>query len=311
MLPTKLLASESTVIEQWLIPMSEAIHRLNYRGTIVYQRDNKIETMRVVHAAQEGVEQERILSLNGPKREVVRNGNKVVCYLSDKQTVFVDENPRQRFFLDDMLKGIVNHQDQSYRFALAQNDQVAARQARIVSIQPNDDFRYARRIWIDLKSRLPLQYEVVDADQKTIERMLFTDLAIEDRIPAEDLDIADTLKQQALNWRLRGPQRHADDDSAVWSLQSMPAGFRQISHARREMVNSGQPVEHIMLSDGFSAVSIYVDEVTEGTFTSKEVALGIVNSYSRQVGKFHITVMGEVPAKTVRMIGDGVQYQLK
>jgi sigma-E factor negative regulatory protein RseB len=34
--------------------------------------------------------------------------------------------------------------------------------------------------------------------------------------------------------------------------------------------------------------------------------MGAMNAYGRVVGAFHITVVGEVPPGTVRMIGDGL-----
>ncbi|MCK5387168.1 MAG: MucB/RseB C-terminal domain-containing protein, partial [Gammaproteobacteria bacterium] len=36
--------------------------------------------------------------------------------------------------------------------------------------------------------------------------------------------------------------------------------------------------------------------------------MGAVNAYGRAVGKYHVTVVGEVPHATVKMIGDSVEH---
>lgn len=35
--------------------------------------------------------------------------------------------------------------------------------------------------------------------------------------------------------------------------------------------------------------------------------MGAVNAYGRTIGKYHVTVVGEVPHATVKMIGDSVE----
>ena len=62
---------------QWLDNMSTALQSLNYDGTFVYLHDGKLESMRIVHQASEQGGQERLMSLTGSPREVLRD-NKAV-----------------------------------------------------------------------------------------------------------------------------------------------------------------------------------------------------------------------------------------
>ncbi|MEQ8663969.1 MAG: sigma-E factor regulatory protein RseB domain-containing protein, partial [Gammaproteobacteria bacterium] len=61
----------------WLEDMHDATRHLNYDGVFVYQRGAQLDTMRLVHRYHDDVEQERLISLSGPAREVIRDGTLV------------------------------------------------------------------------------------------------------------------------------------------------------------------------------------------------------------------------------------------
>ena len=83
---------------QWLERMSMASQSLNYTGTFVYQRQGNLEAMQIVHARDESGERERLMSLTGPKREVLRDNQVVTCILGDRQAVVVNKSrPRTPF----------------------------------------------------------------------------------------------------------------------------------------------------------------------------------------------------------------------
>lgn len=81
------------------------------------------------------------------------------------------------------------------------------------------------------------------------------------------------------------------------------------SYTRLKQNADDPSVEHIMLSDGFSSVSIYIDQLKDKTIKDQFRRIGAINSYTRKVQDYLITVMGEVPERTVRVIGDGLRYQ--
>jgi len=69
--------------------MSMAAQSLNYSGTFVYQRQGSLEAMQILHVMDESGERERLFSLTGPKREVLRDNQVVTCILGDSQSVVV------------------------------------------------------------------------------------------------------------------------------------------------------------------------------------------------------------------------------
>jgi sigma-E factor negative regulatory protein RseB len=289
----------------WLTSMRQAMRTLNYQGVVVYLRDGIMESMRFYHAVAGGVEQERILGLNGPMREVIRDADKVTCYFPDTRTVFVEYKPPSRVYFVNLPEDF-DTTKQYYDLNLQGQETIAQRLSQLISIDPKDRFRYSRKIWIDVDTKLPLKFELINEDGRVVEQMVFTSLTVEKSIPIEDLGA--TTKVDELTWNIH---RHeaVDGDSLNWSLHNIPAGFQMASYTRLKQ-NSGDPsIEHIMLSDGFSSVSVYIDQLKDKAVKSQHKRIGAVSSYTRKVQNYLITVMGEVPEKTVQVIGDGLRYQ--
>ena len=105
---------------QALLKMQQAMVLLNYQGTVAFLRNGKLNTLKYYHAASDGWEQERLVSLNSPLHEVVRDADKVSCFLSTSSKVIVDHRPSARSFLIDLpekLEGL----DKYYRFEFSGN----------------------------------------------------------------------------------------------------------------------------------------------------------------------------------------------
>lgn len=287
----------------WLASMRQAMSHLNYQGLMAYSKDNKVESFKVFHSASEGIEQERLLSLNSPMREVVRNAEKVSCYFPDSRTVFVESKSRKHSFLLDLpddLTGLAKH----YTFKLGDIEYVAQRPSRLLNVIPKDDFRYGRKIWVDVETRLPIKFELFDEDQKVVEQMVFTQLSVEKSIPLTDLESSTLIDG---NWKISRHETLATD-ALAWAFEDVPEGFQMMSYSRLKRDPERKPIEHILLSDGFSSVSIYIDEMKNEYFTAHPRKIGAINSYTRKIDKYLVTVMGEVPAKTVQAIGNGVRH---
>src|SRR5262245_18854873 len=72
----------------WLKKIAAASRQINYNGTFVYQRGSHlVETSRISHFVDASGEYERLETLDGPRREIIRNNNNVTCYLPESKTV--------------------------------------------------------------------------------------------------------------------------------------------------------------------------------------------------------------------------------
>ena len=289
--------------KNWLVAAKQAAATLNYRGIVSYVKDSQIESLHVYHGYSNGVEQERLLSVNTPMREVIRTADKVTCYYPDAKSISVDsKSSRQSVLLGlpDDLSELSKH----YIFSLGEIEHVAKRPCRVVSIQPKDDLRYGRRLWIDVESKLPLKFEWLDGTQ-VVEQLVFNSLSLENSIPPGEL-VAST--QVDGTWKTKLHET-LPADSLAWSLDGVPEGFHMIAYTRLKRGTNNRAIDHILLSDGVSSISIYIDQLMNEIFTAQPRKIGAINSYTRKLDKYLVTVMGEAPEKTVQVIGDGIHLQ--
>ncbi|MCI0666899.1 MAG: MucB/RseB C-terminal domain-containing protein [Methylococcaceae bacterium] len=289
---------------QLLMEMSEAVKNRNYHGTVVYLREKKAETMRVFHALTNGVEKERIVAVNSPMREVIRSDQEVTCYLPDARLIYVSRQGARRSFLVRLPEDLES--DPSYyEFLVDGREYVIQKEAQVIELRSKDQFRYGRKIWMDLDTRLPLKFEMIDEKGELVEQMMFTDLEVVDHLPAEALTVSSTMNTS--DWEVRDGES-LPDVKQTWTFDGIPQGFRQVFYRRTIMPTDKQAVEHILFSDGFSSVSVYVDKQGNDNVASYQKQWGAINSYSRLLDGYQITVLGAVPAKTVQAIGDGIEY---
>lgn len=290
---------------QWLEKMSQAMKKLNYQGTVVFAKNGRIDTMKYFHTTNDnGLEQERLLSLNSPMREVVRDAGKVHCIFKDSKKVLIDHRPVSGSFLVDVpsdfsaLKNV-------YHYSIEGEELVAMLPAKIISIEAKDKNRYGRKIWIDKQYFLPLKEEVYDLSGKSMKQVVFSDLHVGTRLPFVEID------KKTKNIKIE--HIHQIDSSTLGEktndvvLENIPEGFKIEFFTRMDSKNSVNSVDHLLLSDGFSSISVYRETKTKNTKDGLQ-ALGAVNLFTHISKGYQVTAMGEVPAKTVQSVAQGVQF---
>ena len=288
---------------QIVAKMNHAMEVLNYQGTVAFLRNGKLEPMKYVHAAKNGIEQERLTSLNSPLREIIREAGQVSCLFKETQQTLVDHRPFERSFLVDVPKNLDNI-DAIYQFEKMGEENVAMLPSYVIAIRPKDSARYLRKIWIEKQRFLPLKAVVYDNSGVALEQVVFTELDVKDALPFIDVKSLDADY----------PVRHIhqassqSSDQAAFGVSELPKGFHEIFFTRKPMHDAGQPVDHLVLSDGFTPVSIYM-ESKNAAMPSGLQAIGAVNAYSRTLNNYQLTVMGVAPAETVKWIAEGIKLR--
>lgn len=296
-------------IEKWLAKMHHAAHMINYDGTFVYGQNNEMTSMQIIHSVDNKGEFERLISLDGSGREVIRSGDTVTCVLPDKKSVVVDKSkPESDFPPAFPLK--IEQLSKYYDFHFGKNGMVAGQPAVKLMIKPKDGFRYAHSLWIDAKTGLLLKDHLIDDKGQIVEQFMFTRISYPDSI--ERKSPTSDNKNKDFKWF-----KAEDSDTATtkktsmsWKVMNVPPGFKPGVQRHHKMTMSAMPVEHFMYSDGLSSVSVFVEKQMEN---SKNLVggstMGAVNAYGRALGDYHVTVVGEVPHATVKMIGDSVEHK--
>ncbi|EIC31444.1 negative regulator of sigma E activity [Methylomicrobium album BG8] len=286
---------------QILTNMIQALRTLNYEGTVVFWRNGRLETMKYFHAVDRGKEQERLVALNSPLREVVRNGDVVSCRYNDTQDVVFDHRPYERSFLVNFSRTLAELDD-FYEFSLAGKEDVAMLPAYVIDIEPKDQFRYGRRIWVEKLQFLPLKIAVYDVSGALLEQVVFTEQHVRAALPFREaraeVGRANMLAGQAIK----------DGNAGVlpFTVTDSPAGFRPIYFARKTMHDSHLPVDYLLMSDGITSISVYKENKNPEMDLGLR-SVGAINYYSLSLEDYQITAMGEAPPETVKSIVEGVR----
>lgn len=286
--------------QQWLEKMNHAMKTLNYQGTVIFMKNGQLDTMKYKHSVDNGIEQERLSSLNSPLREVTRKSNEVSCLFKETRQKVINHHPVDSSFIINLPQDTATL-DNLYLLSTVSMESIAMLPAQIISIQPKDQLRYARKIWIDKQHFLPLKVEAYNLDGSTLEQVVFTDLQVDG---INDSNFGD-MDDKKLDIKHIHATQAEPFENAPFMLKNWPAGFKPVFFIRNSMQQSQKAVDHLLISDGFSSVSVYL-EPKEAQGMQGLNSLGSVNSFSRVIDNFQITVLGEVPAKTVEFIAAGI-----
>ena len=285
--------------------MAQATRTLNYDGTFVYMHEGRIITLRILHGADVRGERERLLSLSGAAREVMRDEHAITCIMSDNRKVVGNVKARRPF--SGALTIDVGRLANYYAFTLSGEDRVANRPAHRVAVKPRDTYRYGYQLSVDSATGLLLKSDLINEEGQPVEQLMFTSLTVTDAPPAA---LQEPCKAERLARHDKGREEMASHMSvdASWQVVRVPAGFALAEHEKYAMRSRASPVEHIIFSDGLARVSVFIEKLEEDDKFTGFTHRGAVNAFGTVVDNHQITVVGEVPRATVQLIGESIRH---
>jgi sigma-E factor negative regulatory protein RseB len=238
--------------------MELAIETLNYEGTFVHIMEEHVETMHVVHRVADGKITERLVSLDGPGREIIRDADEVKCIFAAEKSVVVER--RQG---DSPLRAAVPRYtetlDEFYSFAMLRPVTRLGRRVEAFTIRPRDSFRYGYRLWMDQATGMPLKAQLLDEYGKVVEQLMFVSIDLPDAIPAERLE--PTIPADGFTWYVRDERKRADErrGKSRWVADRVPPGFELRASNLQLMAGAEWPTDHLVYSDGIASVSVFIE----------------------------------------------------
>ena len=299
---TAAFAGDSQQARDWLERMTAAMSQMSYQGTFVYVRDGVVETMRITHVTDETGVRERMYSVSGPHREVIRDRKGVRCVLQDAASVVEDQVVASSYF-PELPLSIIDGDTSGYLLETGGEARIAGHTARRVTISPEDSFRYGYDFWLEEQTGLLLKWELFDTNHKPLAKLMFTDIAMGSSVNLDELE-SDAHAEDFVEMKTFGLQNTVVTGSSPrWQPAKLPPGFQLASHSHK--AGADGVYEHMVYSDGLAAVSVYVEQQGIETEVKPGISqLGTNNAYTRKQGTLQITVIGEVPAITVKTIAN-------
>jgi sigma-E factor negative regulatory protein RseB len=293
---------------EWVQKMSDAMRNLSYRGNFVYMHGNQLESMQIAHYRDEDGEKERLISLNGEAREVIRDNQNLTCIWPSSRKVVIDLS-RQNSFSPIFIPEDISRLEKFYNMKLLGMDRVANQETMVVHIDPKDRYRYGMKFWINQENGLMMKSSLIDETNREIEQVMFTSLELfED---GEKL-VVDTLPKLDSDYSMVRYHRGGSTDSVVadsaWQLTGAPGGFWRESVLRRKIPGTQQVVQQMVYTDGLASLSVFIERHNNDTQGGSS-SMGAVNAFIRILQDHSVTAIGEVPAVTVKQVAEGVTYR--
>ncbi|MGI4855937.1 MAG: MucB/RseB C-terminal domain-containing protein [Janthinobacterium lividum] len=292
--------------------INTAAQRLGYEGSFVFQRGGTVQSSGIVHFVEGADQYQKVDSLDGTPRSVVQHNDDVLTFLKDSRTVILDRRKTQDNFPALLSAGSARVLD-VYRAAFDGRERVAGIDCRVIVLRPVDDYRFTYRLYVDPVSGLLIRAQTLDGDDHVLEQVAFTQLRI-GGIAADTRKAIRNSVHQLNGWKpVRAPAQPVDMAAAGWSLDTGVRGFTRILEMRRPMAarEAGAPpvpVDQAVFTDGVTAVSLFIEPIDKSDRKPGEGRSGATHLLAERHGAFWVTLIGEVPAATLRRIAASIQY---
>lgn len=329
---------------KWLQTMAFAAHQTDYTGTFVYQHGNHVETLRITHIADRNGEHSRLENLDGPKREIIRTNDMVTCFVGDHE-VLEERSMQDTREFPALLPQQLTLLDDNYIIRPVSEERVAGLNAHVFVFQPKDNLRYAHKMWAHDDSGLLLKTAVLDNRGAVIEQYGFTQLTIGGNIDSSWINkvvVPDAHNIDPFHHKHhKNPHGHGvqaspdnvgsqvDSDlqhedatrsahfthnnqhqvvSSGWRVDALPDGFQKIAEVSRRLPGKDAPVTQMVYSDGLAGISVFIEksDSDEDDFSGLS-GKGLLQIYTKLVNGYLVTVVGEVPPRTVIQVADSVR----
>lgn len=284
----------------WLMKMTEARQKAAFEGVFVYSRGKDMTSMRILHRNISGMEQERLIALDGDRREIVRSGDRVICVFPDQRQVALRQALPGGPFGGAILG--VEPMDKFYDVKVEGADRVAGVETVQLALMARDRWRYSYRLWLEKQSGLLVKSLILDHDGRELEHFHFTSLTLDPEFEDDAFRVPEGRQVVQHITEPVKPVRGASGQE--WAPGWLPGGFVR---ATTEISGKPDPMDTMAqtYSDGLAALTVFAEPANEampegGMRMGASVAFTTIRRINGE--KRRITVVGEVPLETARKV---------
>jgi sigma-E factor negative regulatory protein RseB len=300
--------AQAREVRTWLLRIHEAASHRNFQGTFVVSGGGSVSSARIAHYCEGPNQFERSESLDGQARHVYRH-NDVVTTLWPATRVATIEQRTMLAEFPALLQAGDDRIAEFYEVRPQGAERIAGYETNVLVVKPRDGLRYGYRLWAEQASGLLLRADVIGERNEVLETSAFSDVSIGVKpqpesvlAPMKKLDAYRVLRPALTPTRL---------DAEGWALPQPAPGFRLVSCVKRPMdvaAPGDRQVLQTIYSDGLTYVSVFIESFDAQRHTRPMLAsVGPTQTLMQQQGDWWVTVVGDVPAATLRMFAKGLE----
>lgn len=317
-----LSAADASVL---LKKIATASRKQSYSGSYLHQHGAELATFRVAHVSDAEGELEKREPLEGAARELIRNNGQVSCYLPEPPA-----NPAEvkRHALMKQFPALLNDDSVEssgyYSVKHLPNERVAGVDCQVLLLDPKDNLRYGHKLWFDASTGLLLKAATLNARREIVEQFAFTEVSV------GSIERKNLKPRFAHRVDIFTPDKNRPDNArprfdSGWEVRTIPAGYKVVRESKVAVGNNLTRVSHLWLSDGWGAVSVFIEAAQPAAAEPGQtkapavdsvrgpaspagvlVSQGVVNVVSRNSPEASVVVMGDVPETVVTTIAASV-----
>ncbi|MEG0280754.1 MAG: sigma-E factor regulatory protein RseB [Morganella sp. (in: enterobacteria)] len=287
--------------EALLQKMGDASRTLNYELAFITISPKGIIPVRYRHALMNGQPVAQIMQMDSSRREIVQRGQEISYYepgldsFSLAGNHIVDYLPAIIFADFAALKAY-------YNFIDVGRIHIGDHPGRVVRITSKDNSRYNYIVVVDEESGLPLQVELLDLNNVSLEQFRVVSVSVNNPGVTESLKAVQTVTMPPV---LAIPQ--SENVKFDWDVMRLPNGFKELTRNRRQ-VGAQEWIETVMFSDGVFSFSVNVAKAVKIPENQQTLRQGSRTLYTLRKGNNEITIFGELPMATARQVAEGVTF---
>lgn len=304
-------AAEPADARAWLARIHAAANQRNYQGTMVFSAiGGMLSSSRVAHFCVGEQTFERLETLDGRQQRVYRV-NDAVQTIWPQQRLAVLEKRAPISSLPSATQAVEPRALEQYELLREGVERVAGREAQVFLLRPRDELRYAQRLWADKATGLMLRADVIGPQRLVLESAAFSEVEI--GVKPQPEAVSQAMKKLDGYRIVRPQQQHTQLEAEGWALERSVPGFKLSGCVKRPLENTAggddAQVLQAVFSDGLTHVSVFIEPADARRTKYADISgqIGATATLRQKRGEHWITVMGDVPAPTLKAFADALQ----
>lgn len=279
---------------------------LSYSGLLITESGKHSQTSKLLHQATAGGEFEVLERLDGQPAKWIRHNDQIQCVIPDRKMILTERRHTSIAF-PRVLAGAdgSNSLEKLYTISEMPGRRVAGRAVRVLKLTPKDDLRYEYRLYVDRENKLLMRSELYSPQGEVLENVGFKEISFEPALIENP-----SLAKAGPGWRTSSTEvRTLTPSELTYDLPDIAFGFKKADTVCRVKSKDDQ-IHQTVYSDGLSTLSVFVQKI-EASHSMPQVPMshGAVMSKSETQGQHLVTVLGEVPEKTLGLFLKSVRWK--
>lgn len=279
---------------------------LNYSGLLITESGKHSQTSKLLHQATGGSEFEVLERLDGQPAKWIRHNDQIQCVIPDRKMILTERRHTAIAF-PRVFAGAdgANGLDKLYSISELPGRRVAGRAVRVLKLTPKDDMRYEYRLYMDRENNLLMRSELYSPKGEVLENVGFKEITFEPAVIENP-----ALVTAGPGWRTSSTEvRKMEPGELIYDLPDLAFGFKKADTVCR-VKSKDELIHQTVYSDGLSTLSVFIQKHHAGqSMPQVPMSHGAVMSKSETQGQHLVTVLGEVPEKTLGLFLKSVRWK--